>query len=191
MSLVNLTKNFFKYSVDGVLYSLKSLDMSKLLDVIDLCHSQRDSSRIFVAGNGGSISTATHFANDLRTLTPSYRAYCLNDVNALSCIANDRGYQNVFAEQLSVLADPGDILFLLSASGSSLNLIEAVKLADSLAVTTVGIVGFDGGILKPIVNTCLHVESSIGAYREVEDCHSIICHFIIEELMNRDKDFKF
>lgn len=185
MSIVNLTKNFFKYSVDGVLYSLKSLDMSKLAEVIDLCYFQRESSRIFVIGNGGSIATATHFANDLRTLVPSYRAYCLNDFNALSCIANDRGYQNVFAEHLSVLADPGDILFLLSASGSSVNLIEAIKLADSLALTTIGLVGFDGGILKPIVHTCLHVESGIGAYREVEDCHSIICHFIVNELANR------
>lgn len=182
MNLANLTKNFFKYSVDGVLYSLKSLDMSKLADVIELLSSQRESSRIFVVGNGGSIATATHFANDLRTLTPCYRAFCLNDANALSCIANDRGYQNVFAEQLSILADPGDILFLLSASGSSVNLIEAVKVADSLSVTTVGLVGFDGGILKPLVHSCLHVESNLGTYREVEDCHSIICHFIIEEL---------
>ncbi|HZA01798.1 MAG TPA: SIS domain-containing protein, partial [Hyphomicrobiaceae bacterium] len=139
-------------------------------------------------GNGGSASTATHFACDLSKATivqgrARLRVTSLTDnVALLTAWANDTSYENVFAEQLANLLNPGDVVVAISASGNSPNVIAAIKTAAACGATTVGIVGFSGGSLKEAVDAVVHVPSD--SYGVVEDCHLVLEHAITESTRN-------
>lgn len=153
--------------------------------VVDIFRDARDRGAfIYIAGNGGSSATASHWVNDLGKATkrsgcPPMRVMCLSDnVSWFSALSNDEGYDRAFAGQLENFATPGDVLTCISASGNSPNLVRAVELAQKRKLTTVGLLGFDGGALKDLVDeaVCIHTEK--GAYELVEDVHSAICHAI-------------
>lgn len=120
---------------------------------------------IFVAGNGGSASTASHFALDLQKVArapdgPGARALALTDnVGLLTAWANDTDYARVFAEQLEVLAKPGDALVVISVSGTSENVVAALGGARSLGLVTVGLLGADGGEAARMVDHAVLVPS--------------------------------
>jgi D-sedoheptulose 7-phosphate isomerase len=139
---------------------------------------------IFVAGNGGSSATASHFVNDLgkaakRTGCVPIRAMSLSDNTPwLTALGNDEGYDRVFAGQLENFAEPGDMLIVISASGNSPNLVRAVELAQAQRMTAIGLLGFDGGVLKDLADDCIWIPTERGAYGPVEDCHAILCHAI-------------
>jgi D-sedoheptulose 7-phosphate isomerase len=164
---------------------LDQVDMGAVERVIQLLRCARDDqATIFVAGNGGSASTASHWVNDLGKATkrsgrPPVRALCLSDNTSwFSALANDEGYDRVFAGQLENFARPKDVLIVISASGNSPNLIEAVELGRRRNMRTIGLLGFDGGKLKHLVDEMIWVESEKGAYELVEDVHSAISHTI-------------
>jgi D-sedoheptulose 7-phosphate isomerase len=144
---------------------------------------------IYVAGNGGSAATASHWVNDLGKATKSsgeapLRVMSLSDnVSWLTALANDEGYDRVFAGQLENFARPGDILVVISASGNSPNLIEAVELAHRRGLFTIGFLGFDGGVLKSKVDDYLWFRTEKGAYGLVESGHSLLCHILTTCLM--------
>ena len=108
---------------------------------------------VFIFGNGGSAATALHFACDLGKGTiekgkPRFKVWALTgNQPLLSALANDWGYASVFVEQLESLAERGDIAIAISGSGNSENVLKAVSLAREKGLTTIGIVGFDGGQL--------------------------------------------
>jgi D-sedoheptulose 7-phosphate isomerase len=107
------------------------------------------------------------------------KAMCLSDNTSwLSALSNDEGYERAFSGQLENFAAPGDVLVCISASGNSPNLVRAVDLAREREVTTVGLLGFDGGVLKRLVDLAVCVTTEKGAYELVEDVHSVICHAI-------------
>jgi D-sedoheptulose 7-phosphate isomerase len=141
-------------------------------------------STVFIAGNGGSASTATHWVNDLGKATKRsgclpIKVLSLSDNTAwLTALANDEGYDRVFAGQLENFAKGGDVPIVISASGNSRNLIEAVELARDRGVTTVALLGFDGGRLKDLVGEMVWIKTERGAYELVEDTHAAICHAI-------------
>lgn len=146
--------------------------------------------RVFIAGNGGSAATASHMACDLAKTTlgkekvlpvKRVRAIALTD-NAplITAWGNDVSYDVVFAEQLRNLADAGDLLIVITASGNSPNIIEAVKTAKELGMTTVGLLGFEGGKVKPMLDHAVVVNSSHFGY--IEDAHSVINHLITDHL---------
>ena len=145
---------------------------------------------VYVAGNGGSASTASHWVNDLGKATkrngnPPIRVMSLNDnVSWLTALANDEGYERVFAGQLENFAKPDDVLVVISASGNSPNLIRAVELAKSRGVVTVALLGFDGGGLKDIVDEYLLIPTKKGAYGLVESGHSLLCHLLTDCLVH-------
>lgn len=165
---------------------LKKVKQTEVTEVIKLIKLLKSESQIFIIGNGGSISTAAHFANDLRTLVYStgnhYRAICLNDVNSLTCTGNDRGFDRIFYELLVSLSRPNDLVIMLSASGNSPNLVKAVEAVEENDLYLVTITGFNGGIIKNYAGMSIFTKSEIGSYRETEDAHSIICHYIVEML---------
>lgn len=144
---------------------------------------------VFVAGNGGSAATATHLVNDLgkaakRNGAPALRMLCLSDnVSWLTALGNDEGFERVFSGQLENFATPGDVLVVISASGSSPNLLDVVALAAHRGVRTVGLLGFDGGELLDRVDLPVLVPSAIGAYGLVESAHSILCDLFTSCLM--------
>jgi D-sedoheptulose 7-phosphate isomerase len=139
---------------------------------------------IYIAGNGGSASTASHWVNDLGKATKSnglkaMRVMSLSDnVSWLTALANDEGYNRIFVGQLENFAQPGDILVVISASGNSPNLIEAVRLARSRELTTIALLGFDGGALKSMVDEYVWLPTPKGAYGLVESAHSFLCHVL-------------
>ena len=162
---------------------LDKLDVPEIERIVECLWSARKrQATIFIAGNGGSAATASHWVNDLGKATkcaeyPPIRVMSLNDnVSWLTALANDEGYESVFSGQLENFARGGDVLIVISASGNSPNLIRAVELAQALDVVTIGFLGFDGGALKRLVDECLWLPTEKGAYGLVESAHSLLCH---------------
>jgi D-sedoheptulose 7-phosphate isomerase len=164
---------------------LRYVDLDAIERIVQRLRTARDSgAMIYVAGNGGSAATASHWVNDLGKATKCsghlpLRVISLSDnVSWLTALANDEGYDRVFAGQLENFARPGDVLVVISASGNSANLVQAVELARTRGVTTIGFLGFDGGLLKEKVDECLWLPTEQGAYGLVESGHALLCHIL-------------
>jgi len=138
----------------------------------------------FLFGNGGSASLASHFACDLGKGTSPYcsgrkrlRATALTDnIPTISAWANDSGYEDIFAEQLRNLVEPGDVAFAISCSGDSPNVLKALTVAREHGATTIGLGGFAGGKMKRLCDTSLIVPSS--NMQVIEDLHLSVAHCI-------------
>jgi D-sedoheptulose 7-phosphate isomerase len=140
-------------------------------------------SRVFFIGNGGSATTASHFANDLAIGTKAsarpFRVVSLTDnVATLTAIANDYGYAEVFTVQLKAYMEPNDVVVAISASGNSPNVVGAIRWANEHGAVTVGLTGFDGGQLRGLARVSLHVPTGAGEYGPVEDLHMIFDHLV-------------
>ena len=167
--------------------TMNELPKENIVSVIELLKSARlDGRQVFIMGNGGSASTATHFVCDLAKNTrkdglPHFKAIGLADNMALfSAYANDEGYENVFSQQLANLVQPDDIVIGISASGNSMNVLNALALAKSRRAITVGFTGFDGGQMAPMVDLNVHVNSSV--IEHVEDIHLMLEHMIVKAI---------
>ncbi|MCK4897441.1 MAG: SIS domain-containing protein, partial [Anaerolineales bacterium] len=131
-----------KYITDLQL-TLGRLPVDLIEQVIAMLHDARLRNRqVFIMGNGGSASTASHFVCDLGKNTrrrgwPNYRVMGLTDNMAIfSALANDEGYENVFAQQLASFVQPGDIVIGISTSGNSANVVNAITLANKMGAKT-------------------------------------------------------
>ena len=170
--------------------TLDLLPIQQIETVIDELHEARLRQRqVFIMGNGGSASTATHFVCDLGKNTrkegwPPFRVFGLSDNMALfSAYANDEGYENVFAQQLASYVQPHDIVIGISTSGNSANVINAIALAKDRKAKTIGFTGFDSGKLGSIVD--IHVHTPSDSIERVEDTHLILEHLICSVLHQR------
>jgi len=159
----------------------------KILDLVDLIVVKRTSrNTVYVAGNGGSASTASHFATDIGigglNRTKPVKAVSLCDNSAvITASANDNGYDSIFNDQLITLSNPGDLLIVITASGNSMNLIRAIEACKSLGVEVFSLTGFDGGKVKELTTgRNIHIQTPVGSYGIVEDLHLSICHIITE-----------
>ncbi len=178
---------FIQDYISTLQLTMDQLPRQLIVDVIDLLQqARRKGSQVFILGNGGSASTASHFACDLAKNTrqeglPHFRVIGLTDNMALfSALANDEGYENVFSEQLVNLVRSGDIVIAISASGNSKNVIQAAKAAHRYEATVIGFTGFDGGRLGQLANIHIHVNSSI--IEHVEDIHLMLEHLIVKTI---------
>ena len=169
---------------------LARLDVDSIERVVSCLRSARDcGAGVYIAGNGGSAATASHWANDLgkavkRSKCRPIRVLSLSDnVSWLTALGNDEGYERVFAGQLENFATAGDVLVVISASGNSPNLLRAVELAHALGATTAALLGFDGGALLGMVEHPVLVETELGAYGLVETAHSLVADLITSCLM--------
>ena len=170
--------------------TMGQLSQELIVEVINILQRARmQGNQVFIMGNGGSASTATHFVCDLAKNTrheglPHYRAIGLTDNMAVfSAYANDEGYENVFAKQLANLIQPGDIVIGISASGNSQNVINAIREAKRDTVTTIAFTGFDGGRLGPMVDINIHVKSDI--IEHVEDVHLMLEHMMVKAIKDQ------
>jgi len=156
-------------------------DLQALLGRIDtgvvdeIASRIRKADRVYIVGNGGSMATAMHLAEDLLKCA-RVRAAALCDLSLLTAYANDCGYESSFDQTLSVLADSGDLVVAISASGNSENVLRAVRACSN----SVGLTGFDGGRLKDVADVAVVVPSD--NIRMVEDAHLVICHMIVTRL---------
>ncbi len=140
--------------------------------------------RMFSCGNGGSASIANHVQCDhvkgVRTttdLTPQVLSLSTN-VELLTAIANDMGYENVFVYQLQSQSGPGDVLMAVSSSGRSANIVRALEWARDHGLRTIAITGFDGGEARAVAEVSVHVECT--NYGVVEDLHQAIMHALAQ-----------
>ena len=142
---------------------------------------------VWIAGNGGSAATASHFATDLNRCVnvdgdPVKVVSLCDNSSSITAIGNDFGFEFIFSKQLSNLATSGDLLVTLSASGNSQNLLSAMNWAKANGLSNLALTGFDGGQAKLIADFSLHVPTAIGDYGVAEDSHSILCHYLSMQL---------
>lgn len=164
---------------------LADLDADAVAAVIDaMDRASHEGRTIFVVANGGSSAVASHLVNDLgpNSLVPRqsrFRVYSLSDnVESLTAIANDSGYENVFAYQLQANLEPGDLVLAMSVSGNSPNLVRALEYAKENGALTIAWTGFDGGKLAGLADLSVRFPSSRDEYGPVEDMFAILVHVV-------------
>ncbi|NUO18048.1 SIS domain-containing protein [bacterium] len=181
MSLDKAThiRSYFE-RLKAVLDSVKIEDVEKLISIFEDAF-QRDAV-VFVCGNGGSWSTASHWVCDFSKGASTsgkrrFRMFALGDnVPMLTAYGNDVSYNSIFAEPLRAYARPGDVVVLITASGNSPNILEAAVAARELKTTVVGLIGFGGGKLAAMTDHNVIVESR--EYGPVEDLHLVLDHIV-------------
>ncbi len=164
-------------------------DINRAIEL--LFNAWKNGNQVFTCGNGGSASTATHFACDLSKATivqgkKRFKAYCLNDnIPLMSALINDEGFDNLFHEQLKDKFQEGDVLIGISVHGGagrdraglwSQNLLKAMKYAQESGGKSIGLSGFDGGPMKEIADACIVVP--INSTPQVESFHLALEHLI-------------
>lgn len=143
-------------------------------------------STVYVFGNGGSSSTASHFQNDFNkglseTLEKKFNFVCLNDnVPTVMAVANDLGFEEIFRYQLKNRVKPGDIILAISGSGNSPNVIHAVEYAKEQGCKIIGLTGYSGGKLKALSDISLH--APVMSMQVAEDIHMIFDHLMMSVL---------
>ena len=152
----------------------------------ELVEARRRGATVYIVGNGGNASTASHMASDLAKTAsvdgmPGVRTLALADnTPLLTAWANDACYEETFAAPLRHLVRPGDVLIALSASGNSVNVLRAVEAAREGGATTIGLLGFGGGRLREQMDICVLVPAD--AYGPAEDAQLVINHALTTAL---------
>ena len=138
-------------------------------------------------GNGGSMSDAMHFAEEwsgrYRKERPPLPAIAFSDPGHMSCVANDYGFEEVFSRQVQALGRKGDLLLMMSTSGNSPNLLRAATVARDLGVTTVGLLGKQGGALLPLCDIPIIVPGKTSD--RIQELHIKVIHIVIETVERR------
>ena len=185
-------KGFIQNYLSEVTKVAQAISVEDVDRVIELLFDAwKRGSRVFTCGNGGSASTATHFACDLvkTTATPDkrgFKAECLNDnIPLMLALINDDGFDNLFYEQLKTKFQKGDVFICISVHGGagkdkaalwSQNLLKAMRYAKDEGGKAIGFSGFDGGPMKEIADACIVVP--INSTPQVESFHLALEHLI-------------
>ena len=167
----------------ALLKAVDTIDLGSVSKAIEVLMDARAKGHtIFVCGNGGSASTASHFVCDMVKgasfqRASRFRIMALTDSMAtISAYSNDVSYDCVFAEQLKNFAQPGDVVMAMSGSGNSTNVVKAMEFARTAGCRTIALTGRDGGKLGPLAELQIRVaEPHMG---RIEDSHMIVCHMI-------------
>jgi D-sedoheptulose 7-phosphate isomerase len=159
--------------------------VSSMIDLLQ--EAQATGRRVYIIGNGGSAATASHFVCDLTKTArvpgqPPLRAFALADNGAvMTAWANDSDYDDTFAQQIFGLAEAGDVVIAISASGNSPNILAGLKAASARRAHTISLVGFDGGAAALLSDVVIHVPCR--DYGLVEDAHSAIGHAVTAAML--------
>jgi D-sedoheptulose 7-phosphate isomerase len=163
--------------------TLERLPWGQIEQVIEaLIEAQWSRRTVYIFGNGGSAATASHMACDLGKNTaihglPRIRVVALTDnVELITAWANDSAYEDVFAEQLRGLVEKDDVVVAISGSGRSPNVLKGIGLARQAGATTIGLTGFEGGLLADMVDIPVVVPSD--SMERIEDVHLVLDHMI-------------
>jgi D-sedoheptulose 7-phosphate isomerase len=150
-----------------------------------MANALRHDKKILSCGNGGSMSDAMHFAEELsgrfRNDRPAYAALALSDPAFISCVANDYGYEQVFARGVQAFGQRGDVLLAISTSGNSANVLRAAEAARAQNMKVIALTGKDGGALAALADVELRVPHT-GFADRIQEVHIKIIHCLIEEI---------
>ena len=182
------TLNYF----GGIKDALDCLSLDQFEEIVNLLlGAYKTRNQIFVMGNGGSGSTASHFACDINKgvsfgFKKKFKVICLNDnIPTMLAYANDNSYDDIFVEQLKNFLKTDDLVIGISGSGNSTNVIKAVQYANENGAKTIGLTGFDGGKLAKLAQTVFEVP--VNDMQKVEDVHLISTHIIMQIFQDRLK----
>lgn len=160
-----------------------------------LFRAYQHNKQVFVVGNGGSAATASHMACDLgkNTIGPNQRRFRIlsltDNTPLLTALANDVGYEHVFSEQLVNLIRPGDVLIVVTGSGRSPNILQAMRYSRERAATVIALLGFDGGPARELADE--HVLVPSDDYGLIEDLHMIFNHVLVWYFRERLEDEEY
>jgi D-sedoheptulose 7-phosphate isomerase len=188
----SLTEYFTDYK-KNLATALESLNVAELEKAHQLMRDVvKRSGTFFIAGNGGSAGIADHLCCDwtkgtfvegkIRLKTHSLGA----NVPLLTAVANDFGYDEVFARQIKMLAHPTDALLVISSSGNSPNIVKAIEQAQQMGLKTIALTGFSGGLSREKADIKLHV--NFANYAIVEDCHQAIMQALAQYFFVAEKN---
>ncbi len=184
MNIGHEVEQFFSKVID-TLHRLERQNLIRLTDI--LLKAYRNERTVFVFGNGGSASTASHLCGDFIKgisfdLDKRFKAVCLNDnIPALMAIANDISYDDIFVEQLKNYLKKDDVVIGISCSGNSNNVIKALEYANKTGAVTVAFCGFNGGRIKDLTHLAIHAD--INDMEVSEDIHLIVAHCLKQILI--------
>jgi D-sedoheptulose 7-phosphate isomerase len=185
--------NKYLQELESITRGISLEDVNSVIELLYKAWKKRK--QVFLAGNGGSASTATHFACDLAKFTSiegkkRFRAISLVDNWPLvSALTNDLGWENVYVEQLKNLMQEGDVFVVISVHGGSgadaaglwsQNLMMAARFMKENGGKVIGLTGFDGGALKQVADACIVVP--VNSTPQVEGFHSVLSHLICARL---------
>jgi D-sedoheptulose 7-phosphate isomerase len=185
-------RDFIKNYLAELEFVIKNVSQDDIHAMMDLLYTAwQEGKQVFIAGNGGSASTATHFTCDLSKFTAvegkqRFRVICLNDnIPLVSALSNDLGWDSVYYEQLRNLMNPGAFLVVISVHGGSgadkagiwsQNLMKAAKYIQDNDGKVLGLVGFDGGALKQVADMC--IVAPVNSTPQVEGFHVVLTHML-------------
>lgn len=168
---------------------INNLNLEEINDAMNLIYkTYKNDGTIYICGNGGSASTASHFQNDFNKgiseyVEKKFRFQCINDnVSTMLAISNDIGYEEVFRFQLKNKITPNDIFIGISGSGNSKNVLNAAGYAKKVGAKVIGITGYSGGKLKEISDCKMHVD--IMDMQITEDLHMTFDHMMMKIFYN-------
>lgn len=184
-------KEYLKKS-NKLLQNLPHKEIAKAMNILQATY-ERDG-KIYICGNGGSLSMATHWVADFNKTVFShhldknvrrFQAIRLPTTEEeITAWANDVGFEMVFAGPLRNYIREGDTLIAISSSGNSPNIVKAVELAKEYKIPVIGISGFDGGLLNQLADAKIMVETQKGEYELVEGIHAVILHLMTKYFKN-------
>lgn len=192
MLRVNM-KNTILNSIQDSLIATAQLKEQESLNFIDgvaaaMADCFRKKGKIIIAGNGGSLCDASHFAEELtglfRSFRPALPAIALSDPGHITCVANDLGFDQIFSRGVEAYGNPNDIFVGLTTSGNSPNIVNAFETAKKNGLTTVAFLGKTGGKLKGIADHELII-TGMSTSDRIQEAHMVAIHIIIELVENQ------
>jgi D-sedoheptulose 7-phosphate isomerase len=181
-------KNWLSNYIQAQKSAIESIPLDKVEALTQIFHrALKEDRQVFLFGNGGSASNASHFATDLGKgssdkLKKRFRVLSLNDNTSwITALGNDYAYEDIFVRQLMNYARPGDIALTMSVSGNSPNLVKAIEWCRGAGVTTVAFVGKKRGRLAEIAEHVLAIDDT--HYGRVEDAHMTMSHMLCYAFM--------
>lgn len=174
-------RNNIKKYIEEEIEIIKSLDVDVINQIMnEIKASQERGNIIYICGNGGSAATASHYCCDFNKgvsgeCDKDTNFICLSDnIPTMTAIANDISYDEIFSYQLKNRIKPGDLLFVISGSGNSKNIVRAMEIAKEKGNKIIGLCGYGGGKVKEMSDICLHV--NVNNMQIVEDLHMMLDH---------------
>jgi len=173
--------------------AIEHFESEEFLKMVAMLKEARQTRKnVFVIGNGGSASSASHIANDWIKNTrqkgePDLKVLTINDIALFSAYANDEGYESVYGEQIRSFGEEGDVLIAMSTSGNSPNILKAIQVAKEMGIKTIGWTGKTGGKMRNEVDLCLGTTSDYCGM--IEDIHMVVGHIITIALSDEANTF--
>jgi D-sedoheptulose 7-phosphate isomerase len=187
--------SFFQSYSDRLKAAIGNVDWAIIEPLAEaLIIAWKEKRQVFLAGNGGSGANCNHIVNDFvypitKVMGKGLRMRSLSESPAvMSCLANDEGYEHIFSAQLPIFADAGDVLWVMSGSGNSVNILRALEAARDLQLVSFAVLGFDGGEAKKLADHVIHFP--VDDMQLAEDLQMIVSNMIVQYLYSKRGEIK-